>query len=387
MAGSTARDALAQQLLRLPRPRYAPWLDRRSALAVVENDGLPNRRSESWRHTNIERWYEAVAASDVVTAGSHRQASAGIAVNAPAGVSVASFSDSNVDRQLAEQPSLATDPSSLPLAAVNALLLGAGVVVFARHDVAEPVRIGGADTAGTAEFQHLLVIVESGASLTLVEEPATFVQRLVEVRVGSGGNLAHWRRQGSAGNRECSLVAVHVETGGTYRLAQSSRGADLRRNDIDITLAGAGAEASVHGVWRLDERGHLDNQIAINHREDHGRSRQIYRGVAAGHGRAILNGRIHVAQGTVGTDATLSSKNLLASATAQVFAKPELEIQASDVSCSHGATIGALDAASIHYLRSRGIDEDTARALLTDGFLRDAIADVEGAKQLALTRR
>ena len=379
MAGSTVEAALAEQLLDLPPSNYAPWLDRTPARALIESDGLPGQRSESWRHTNVQHWYAAARRA----ADAPRIQRETPFVSAPPGVRVAAFSDSPAAGLVAEHGQLAFRPSIAPLAAVNALLLGTGVVIRADPgQIAEPVRVG----APSASFQHMLVIVDSGASLTLIEEPASFTHRIVEVTIGAGARLTHWRRQAAADNRECSLVSVRIEAGGNYRLAQSSRGADLRRNEVLATLAGKDAEVAIHGAWRVDGRGHLDNQIAVSHSEGGGLSRQTYRGIAADRSRAILNGRIHIAPGADATDASLNAKNLLASDKAQVFAKPELEIHASDVKCSHGATVGALDDMAIHYLRSRGIDQNTARALLTDGFLREAIADVEGAQQLDLTR-
>ena len=158
----------------------------------------------------------------------------------------------------------------------------------------------------------------------------------------------------------------------------------MRRNDVLVTLA-EDARGTVTGAWRLDGQEHLDNQVSLNHEHGGAFSRQTYRGVAAGRARAVVNGRIHIADGADGSDAALSAKNLIASDTAQVFAKPELEIHASDVKCSHGATVGALDDDAVSYLRCRGIDEAEAHRLLVRGFLREAIADEEGARMIALT--
>ena len=379
MAGSTVEDALAERLLALPPSNYAPWRDRRAALDVIEREGLPNPRSESWRHTNIRRWYEAAGACRAFhEALDYRETDF---VSAADGICVEGFDNAGVEALLAEHGSLASNAAIVPLAAMNAVLLGAGVVIHARSSHAAPVRVG----ASPAEFQHLFIVVEPGAAVTVIEEPAPYIHRIVQAVVAAGGVLSHWRRQAESDTRECSMVAVRVDAGGEYRLAQSSRGADLRRNDVQVTLAGKGATATINGIWRLDDREHLDNQVIVSHSAGEGFSRQTYRGVAAGHSRAILDGRIHIAPAADATDASLSTKNLLASDDAQVFAKPTLEIHASDVKCSHGATVGALDDMAIHYLRSRGIDEAAARALLMDGFLRDAIADEEGAQQLHLT--
>ena len=336
---------------------------------------MPTLRSEEWRHTNVRRWYETVLANgERCDAGS-------TAIAAPAAVEVVDFASPRA-AQLAGQRGTAFDLASQPLAAVNALLLRAGIAIRAPSGTrgTAPVRIDSLD----GPFQQVVVHVEAGASMKLIETPSAFTHRIVEAHVGEGGVLEHWRRQGPSTQRECSLVAVRLAAQAKYALAQSSRGADLRRNDVRITLAGAGAEATVAGAWRLGGRDHLDNHMAVSHAEAGAVSRQTYRGIAADHARAILNGRIHIAAGASQTDAALSTKNLLASDSAQVFAKPELQIHASDVKCSHGATVGTLDDAAIHYLRCRGIGEAAARELLLRGFLREAVADAEGAALVGL---
>lgn len=377
MAGSTTdAEALARRLLREDHPAYAPWRGRcrfRKAIAAV---GLPAYRTEAWRHTNLGPWLREIAA--------HRQgpakAATGPAVLAPPDASIADLANPEARELAAEHLASTVDLARQPLAAVNALLLEAGVVVAVppgKHG--EAVRVG----ALAGRFQHVLVVVAAGADVALVEEAGGYLHRFVEVVVGAGARVAHFRRQQAAEARQCSLLGVKVEERGCYALAQSSRGALLRRNDIEVALA-AGAEANLAGAWRLDGRDHLDNQVAVRHLAPGAKSRQTYRGVAGGHARAALVGRIHVAPGADGTDAALSTRNLLASSTATAFAKPELTIHASDVRCAHGATVGALDEAAVFYLRSRGIGDAVAREVLVRGFLREAIADPAGQALLGI---
>ena len=379
MAGSTAepavRDvpsALARRLMALGPNTYASWLDREACESVVAN-GLPDARAEPWKYTNVNRWYDVVPGEG---------ATGPLAINAPPGVHAFDFDDDRA-RQLGQaHRGKAFELAEQPLAAVNGLLLGAGAVIVAPQGraVAAPVRVKDAGPA----YQHVLLVIEAGASITLIEEPADFVHRIVEVIVEPGGRLRHLRRQRSADRRECSLVAVHLADEASYVLAQSSRGAELRRNDVVVTLAGGGAQATINGVWQLVGREHLDNQIVVRHLAPHGTSRQTYRGVGADRSRAVLNGRIHIASGAKAADATLDNKNLLATDRAEVYAKPELTIYESDVRCSHGATVGTLDEDAVFFLRCRGLRDDDARALLVRGFLREAVADEEGAAGLGL---
>ena len=376
MAGSTTEmagpSALERRLLDLEPSGRSSWLDPAACQAVIAR-GLPDTRGEPWKYTNVNRWYDVALA--------HRD-TAPLGIDAPDGILVVDFDDPRAQPLAAAYRGKTFDLAEQPLAAVNGLLLGAGVaiVVPANWHGDAPVRI----SEGGPPYQHILLVVERGASITLVEESSGFTHRIVEVVVEAGGHLRHLRRQPPAPTRECSLVAVHLDQEAQYDLGMSSRGAELRRNDVVVTLAGSAAQVTVHGAWRLVGREHLDNQVAIRHVAPQGLSRQTYRGVVADRARAVLNGRIHIAPGAKATDAALNTKNLLATDNAEVYAKPELEIFESDVQCSHGATVGTLDEEAVFFLRSRGLSDEAARALLVRGFLREAITDDEGAARLEL---
>ncbi len=376
MAGlATDAKRLADRLLENGATAYAPWLDRAPHVELIARHALPQPRAESWRHTNIARWYETVLAGPQETAERRR-------IDYPAGIEVVDFEESRAAELLDLRGEPAFRLDAHPIAALNALLLGAGVAVRipANHVVRDPVRI----VELPAAYQRVLVVVEPGGCAELVEDSSTYTHRLVEVVVQQGGRLSHRRLQGASTGRECSLVAARAERGARYELSQLSLGGELRRNDVIATLAGEDASVTLRAAWRLDESRHLDNQVAVHHIAPGGTSRQTYRGVAGGRSRAVLNGRIEIAPGAQHSDASLSTKNLLTSDTAEVYAKPELEIYANDVKCSHGATVGAIDDDAVHYFRSRGIDEHTARSLFVRGFLREAIDDIDTAQSLGL---
>lgn len=376
MAGLPPDGAtLAEALLARGPTSYAPWLDRGPHLNLIEQRALPERRAEAWRHTSIARWYQTVMENTKSAAQSGRIESADE-------IEVVDFADPRAAELLELRGDEVFRLDAQPIAAVNGLLLGTGVAIRvpAGSTALDPVRIVDLPAA----YQRILVIVEADARVELVEEPATYTHRLVEAVVQPGGRLVHRRLQAASPDRECSLVAVRAEAHAHYELSQLSLGGDLRRNDIVVTLAGDAAKVTLRGAWRLDESQHLDNQVAVHHDAPGGTSRQTFRGVADGRSRAVLNGRIEIAPGAQQSDATLNTKNLLASDTAEVYAKPELEIYANDVKCSHGATIGAIDEDAVHYFRTRGIDAPTARSLFVRGFLREAIDDVETARRLGV---
>jgi len=144
-----------------------------------------------------------------------------------------------------------------------------------------------------------------------------------------------------------------------------------------VQLAEPGASVSLNGLFAPTGTQHLDTHIRIDHAAAHTQSRQDYRGIAAARGRGVFNGKVIVRPHAQKIDARQSNRNLLLSATAEIDTRPELEIYADDVKCSHGATTGQLDPVSLFYLRSRGLGEEEARALLIRAFAQSMLATVK----------
>ncbi len=161
--------------------------------------------------------------------------------------------------------------------------------------------------------------------------------------------------------------------GATADLLHLDLGARLARNDLRVDLVAPEATVHAYGLFFADASRHLDNHTHIEHLAPHTFSREVYRGIMDGTGRGVFNGKIVVRPGADKTDARLRNQNLLLSRGAEVDTKPELEIYADDVKCSHGATTGQLDRDSIFYLRSRGIPEEQARRLLIASFAREVV--------------
>jgi Fe-S cluster assembly protein SufD len=155
----------------------------------------------------------------------------------------------------------------------------------------------------------------------------------------------------------------------------------LSRNDLQVELRGKGAETSLHGLFMAQGNGHIDNHTVVDHAAPHCSSREDYRGVLADKGRGIFNGKILVQVGAQKTDAELQSRNLLLGPGAEIDTKPELEIYADDVKCSHGATTGQLDPDAMFYLRAKGISQLEARSMLVTAFTQ-VIVDRIGSAEL-----
>jgi Fe-S cluster assembly protein SufD len=154
-------------------------------------------------------------------------------------------------------------------------------------------------------------------------------------------------------------------------------GGALVRNDIRVVLDGPGGEATLNGLYIVNGRQHVDHHTVIDHAKPHCNSHELYKGILDGHATAVFNGKIYVRPDAQKTDAKQTNQNLLLSRDAVIDTKPQLEIFADDVRCTHGATVGRLDEDALFYLRSRGIGLAEARSLLTYAFASDVLARIK----------
>ena len=269
---------------------------------------------------------------------------------------------------------------------------GVRIRVAEQVRVAEPVQLFWLDRAGAgAGIRHHRIEIDlaAGSALTLVEQSlaeaeakddAALGNRLMQVRLAAGACFHHLL---SASARERASVISNTE----YRLGAEASvlhfelcpGGALYRHALDVELAGAGACFRSGGVQALAERRHAEIAIAVRHLAPDTRCDLIWRGLAEGRGRLAFGGRLLIAAGADGSDARMSSKNLLLSKHAEIDTRPVLEIYADEVKAAHGATVGSLDEAALFYLRSRGLPEPLARTLLTRAFAFEALAAVEDA--------
>ena len=354
-------------------PHYLPWLDRRGALAALKEGTLPRPNSESWKYTDPAPFFDLeddaldVEAKDTVSVP-----------DSPSGV--IDFESDEAREIVSSHINQAVDQRRYPLAAISYMKIDCGLVIHVTPgDQTQSIRLG--DLRG--RFQRVLVIVGAGAHLDLIET-TTGSNRVVECFVAPDAELRHRRLQPAGTGIDYNLVAVNIAEHGSYRLSQYSSGARLRRNDVSVNILGEGADAELTGAWQLNEALHLDNQISVNHLVPGGTSRQHFRGNVDGRAKSIFNGRIYIAANAQQTNATLTNRNLVVSPEAEVYTKPELEIYANDVVCSHGATVGQLDADALFYFQSRGIEEEEARSILMKGFLKEVVSHEDGRALLGI---
>ncbi len=240
---------------------------------------------------------------------------------------------------------------------------------------------GGGDGPVPATLPRLFVEVERGAALELIEEYAgtgTYLTNAaVEILVHEGAELRHERVQRESPEAfHISSLRAEVAKDGRYLSRTITFGARLSRQAPQVRLLGTGAEASLDGLALLNARQVADTHSVLDHTVPHGTSRQLHKCIVDDEAQAIFNGRIFVRPDAQQTDAQQQCRTLLLSDRAAVDAKPQLEIDADDVKCAHGAAVGALDPEELFYLASRGLDPAAARNLLTYGFASDLLAHI-----------
>jgi Fe-S cluster assembly protein SufD len=233
-------------------------------------------------------------------------------------------------------------------------------------------------------------IVEYHFSLGTEAHYANTVMRL---DVGDGASVDYVRIQDrDREHAQTGRLDVSMGRDSTLNHCGFDLGGALIRNDLNIDIVAPGAVALFNGLYLGGSNQHIDNHTRVDHRVGPAQSRQEYRGIANADGRCVWNGKAVVHAGADGTDAAQANHNLLLSEEAEVDAKPELEIYAEDVKCSHGTTVGQLDESSLYYLRTRGLDRNTARQILTRAFAqtivdRTPIAETHDAVAASIDER
>ncbi|MCB1531392.1 MAG: Fe-S cluster assembly protein SufD [Alphaproteobacteria bacterium] len=232
--------------------------------------------------------------------------------------------------------------------------------------------------AGTLHSPRLKLVLEEGAELTLVEyhtgEGAYWKNMTTSIIVGANAKLHHIRiQEDSDQGVNTNLVNIALAQDSVYDALTLNTGGKLTRHEIHACLNGPNAELSLNGINLLGGAQHGDTTILIEHKAPHCRSNQFYRSILDEKARGVFQGKVHVHQSAQKTDGYQLSNAILLSPEAEMDTKPELEIYADDVKCSHGATTGQLDEEPVFYLRSRGLSEKQARELLIQAFVDEVV--------------
>ncbi len=389
--------------------------ERKAALERFAAAGLPTRRIEEWKYTDVQaiakRPFDTLLAPTAIdtekienlrfseldchemvfingrfNAGLSRLDSLAEGITIRSLASALADGGSGVDARLGR----CLNNSMHAFTDLNTAFMQDGAVIEIAPDIQleKPIVLLYLDSATqvpSANHPRTYVRLASNAAATLVEsyiglddESENLTNSVTEIELEDNTRLEHYRIS------QESLKSFHV--GGIHvRQARDSRyeshalalGGKLSRTDINTRLEAEGATAILNGLYMVGGKQHVDHHTRIDHLMPQTTSVETYRGVLDGHARAVFNGKVYVHRDAQKTDAQQSNSNLLLSKTAEVDTKPELEIYADDVKCSHGATVGQLDENALFYLRSRAIDEPTARSLLTYAFASEVVGQIK----------
>ena len=370
---------------------------RKAAVASLATNGFPTTKHEDWKYTNLS------AAAALSNSWLQDQK----AVSKTKSVAVDTEILGQIDAYWIKIENGVIDPKSLreldsltkggvtisrladgvddglitlddPMSAFNAALLQDGLHIKAANDATtdKPVGLLFIDDGSVAVTQvRILIEVGTNAKIQILEcalsagDDKQFSNTVTQVVLSDNGELDFLRlQQRDRNDLNVNRFEAQLRRDSVLNYNNFDFGGELVRNDIVADIVGTGASVNLRGLYLATGTQHIDNHTRVDHRIGPATSTEEYRGILNGRARCVFNGKAIVHAGADGTDADQSNHNLLLSDKAEIDTKPELEIYADDVKCSHGATVGQLDKSALFYLRARGLDKDEATQALTRAF-------------------
>ena len=392
-----------------------PWLTglRNDAFRRFEDLGFPTTRQEEWRFTNVKRIAETAFALAEIPAPLSRETIAPFVLDedylrlvfvnghyvgdlsatgaTPRGVVISSLSAALADHSALIEDhlgQLASDENACFAALNSAFVREGGFVHLPRGVVVErPIHllfISTGNGSPTVSHPRNLIIAERDTQATIIEsyvglnDGVYLTNAVTEVSVAENAVVDHCKlQQEGAGGYHVATTQVRQQRASRFSSHYFSLGGKLVRNEVNVTLDAEGCECTLNGLYVAVGNQHMDNRTRIDHAKPHCNSHELYKGILDGRAKGVFNGKIYVHPDAQKTDAKQSNRVLLLSDDAVIDTKPQLEIYADDVKCTHGATVGQIDEAALFYLRSRGISEDLARSLLVYAFANEIASALE----------
>lgn len=389
-----AMDRLRDAVQRLPRDALTST--REAALANLDEHGLPTLRHEDWKYTDLgtaidisNRWLASAAQNDAsellntLISEITSSIDANWLVIANGLIDLSRFSEcSGIDVERFSE-SAAPFVMDRPLADLNAALLHDGLRIHVTAATEKPLAllvVDNADTDAVVSQANVELIVAPGCDAEFIEYQAScgdgdyYGNSVVALQVDEGATAKYVKVQDrKIGHVQTSRLSIAMNKDSRLDMTSYDLGGALVRADVDIDILEPGVDARFNGLYLAGDGQHIDNHTVVNHRVGPATSFQEYRGILNGRCRCVWNGKAIVHVGADGTNANQANHNLLLSDKAEIDAKPELEIYADDVKCSHGTTVGQLDETALFYLRTRGLDKRQATQILVHAFATDLI--------------
>jgi Fe-S cluster assembly protein SufD len=390
---------------------HPAWL-----INLIENAGeryekldFPTTRDEEWKYTNIAPilkvpyrqpadhdgltremvapfTFEESRQSQLVFINGRFSRELSNLSGLPGGIIASNLAQALADKLVSGYLAAYADYRDDVFTALNTAQISDGAFIYIPRIVETPIHLLFISKAGEPFVSHprVLIVAAEGAIASIVEsyvspgEDVYFTNAVTEVYAAQGSVITHYRLQ------EESERAFHIATTEVFQERESSYssyaislGGEIVRHNLNVLLSDERSETTIDGLYVVSGRQHVDNHTSIDHRKPHCTSHQLYKGILDGKSRAVFNGKVFVREGALLTDAHQLNKNLLLSGDATVDTKPQLEIFADDVKCSHGAAVGQLEDEELFYISTRGINPERARALLTYGFAEDVISKIK----------
>ena len=398
-----------QQFCAQQQPQNSVSQLRQQSLARLGEIGFPTTRDENWRYTNIKPLLkqafnvvtqsetsisaEQIAAFDIDQLNSLKvviidgQFNADLSASVlPAGLvlkNLAAVMVENPDRAAAHLNQLLPEATHGFMELNTAFVSnGVWIEVDQRMEIEQPIELLFISTG-----QENSLVQPRNVFIAAPQSQAKIIERYVslhdnkvitnaisEIYCSENSKLEHVRiQQESRATNHISGTFVKLQENAHFSTTTITLGGNLTRNDLRCQIAGTGSHSNMYGLYAANQRQHVDNFTQVEHQVANCTSDELYKGVLDDRARAVFHGRIYVAQDAQQTDAYQNNRTLLLSQDAEVDTKPQLEIYADDVKCSHGATIGQLNKEYLFYLRARGVELSKARRMLTFAFVKEAL--------------
>ncbi len=383
---------------------------RQNAIARFTELGFPTLRDEEWRHTDIspiaQGHFKQALSMPTISALAEKirpftfsdprmrqlvfvngkyapeLSSAGALAEGVTVINLAQAMDDQpqlIERHLTQYARYANHPF---IALNTAFIEDGGIVHIPKGAVMTiPIHllfVSVANSEAFVSYPRTLIVAEESSQAIIIEsyiglgEEVYLTNPVTEIVVADNAVVDHYKVQReNEASYHVAVQQIHQGRNSNFTSHSLSFGGAIVRNDINAVLDGEGSECVLNGLYIASDQQHMDNHTLIDHAQPHCQSRELYKGILDDQSSGVFSGKIHVRKPAQKTDAIQSNKNLVLSESARIDTKPQLEIFADDVRCTHGGTVGQLDPNGIFYLRSRGIDEEGARKIMVQAFAGD----------------
>lgn len=396
----------------LPLLEGSTWPGAAEALAQAQALPIPTSKTEAWKYTRVAKLFNQpyaapkgdanvglparlpIDALRVVFVNGYFRADLSDDLKTQKGIVIDSLQHHLAHGPVKEHYGMFAPTSERLFTAMNTAAPTDGLILLVTKGVKveKPIHVLHVTTweRQLVQPRDLFMLHEGAVAEVIVEHialdtPDAFVNSVRECVVGEGARLTIHKLQHEVnGPANISFEGVRVAAKGHFSLSTTTLNGALVRNEVSVSLAGPEAHAELNGVYLLNGTTHCDNHTYIGHDVPDCTSDELYKGIVAGKGTSVFNGKVYVKQDAQRTRAYQSNANILLGDDAKVYTKPELEIYADDVKCSHGCTIGRLDEKGLFYLRSRGVSEAEARKLMAHAFITEVVERIQNEEWKAV---